>query len=231
MPTAPADRAAAADAILEEIIAAGDVGGEPRRLVTATVASAGDVAEMTVTPPDAPEYTALLPRSRFYPGADLVVGDRHWLAEYPGDPPQLSAVDADIVPAVMAAFVPELRDGTIRVLGVARLPGVRAKVAVASTRDDVDPIAACVGKGANRRAAAVDRLAGERLDFIAWASDRAAYLANALAPATVSRVDIDGGDAVAYAPAHQMAAAVGSGGLNSQLAGQLTGLRVTVAEE
>jgi N utilization substance protein A len=71
-------------------------------------------------------------------------------------------------------------------------------------------------------------LLGERIDVVAWHPDPADYLRAALAPASINKVEIDADEARAYAPGHQMSAAVGGGGLNSQLAGQLVGLRVTV---
>jgi N utilization substance protein A len=72
---------------------------------------------------------------------------------------------------------------------------------------------------------------GERLDVVAWHPDKAEFLRAALAPAAVTRIEIDTEEARAYAPAHQMSAAVGGAGLNSQLAGQLVGLRVTVVPD
>jgi len=71
-------------------------------------------------------------------------------------------------------------------------------------------------------------LLGERIDVVSWHPDQSDFLRSALAPASINRVEITEDEARAYAPGHQMSAAVGGSGLNSQLAGQLVGLRVTV---
>jgi N utilization substance protein A len=129
---------------------------------------------------------------------------------------------------LLDGYVPEVRAGLVRIMGVARAPGVRTKVAVAATDANVDPVASCVGRSANRVRAIGQLLGGERVDIIPWHPDTAKLLANALAPAAVSRIEIHNDKAVAVAPAHQMSAAVGGGGLNAALAGQLVNLKVFV---
>lgn len=203
-------------------------------VVTATVASATrDVALLRTsgTGVSAP-VDAVMPVTEFYPNERWKAGDTYHLLQLGAGPrPVLSAVRDELLVALLDGISPEVRSGAVRVMGVARQPGVRAKVAVAATEPGVDPIAACVGKGANRVRLLGRLLHGERVDIIAWHPEPETYLRNALAPAAVSGVDIDGDRATAYAPPHLMSAAVGGGGLNSQLAGQLVGLIVTIAPE
>lgn len=148
-----------------------------------------------------------------------------------GTPVVLSLTHPTLVAALMAGAVPELRTGQLQVLGVSRLPGVRAKVAVASASEDLDPVAAVVGRAANRVTFLADKLNGERVDVIPWHEDRAQLLRNAFAPAEITDIAIDGRRAAVSVPAHRMSAAVGRGGLNASLAGRLAGLRVTVVRE
>lgn len=197
------------------------------RVVTATITRAtADVALLRTRD----GVDAVMPVSEFYPDRRWAPGDRfELLVVSDGDRPLLSAVRPELVEALYAGVSPEVRAGQVRVMGVARAPGVRAKVAVAATVAGVDPVAACVGRAANRVQTVSRALGGERLDVVAWNPDRVTFLRNALAPAQVGEVRIDGHTATVHAPAHQMSAAVGGGGLNSALAGQLVGLLVTVA--
>lgn len=197
------------------------------RLETVEVTEVGD--GMSVGRTVAHGQRVLIPHTRFYQTFPPAVDGRYRLTIVERDGHLLaSAVEPQMVASVLSGVVPEVRTGQVRVMGVARVAGVRAKVAVASTDPTVDPIAACVGRRANRRAAVVDELAGERIDFIVFHPEPQVFLANAMAPAEVESVRIDGAEAVVEVAHHQMAAAVGSAGLNGQLAGGLLGIRVFV---
>ena len=198
---------------------------EELRVVTGTItATNGDVA--TVTTRDG--LVALLPSSEFY-AQPFAVGDTYQLLLLGSSPaPVVSTVRPELVTAIYAGLVPELRSGAVRIVSVARAAGVRSKVAVAATQPGVDPVASLVGRDANRVRAMSAILGGERLDIIPFHPDPETYLMNALAPAAVARVTIAGEAATAYAPAHQMSAAVGAAGLNSLLAGQLVGVSVRI---
>lgn len=198
------------------------------RVVTATIRSAtGDVAMVETRD----GITAMLPASEYFPSSPFVVGSEHQLLLMDHSPtPICSAVRPELISAIYAGFTPELRSGAVRIVSVARAAGVRSKVAVAATETGVDPVAALVGREANRVRGVGALLAGERLDIVPFHPDPAIYLTNALAPAAVTRVEISGETAVAFAPPHQMSAAVGAGGLNSQLAGQLLGLQVRIEQ-
>lgn len=149
----------------------------------------------------------------------------------PGSQPTFSVAHLELLEAVFEGLSPEIRNGTVRIMGVSRVPGVRAKVAVASIDKNIDPIRACVGKSANRVAAASKYCNGERIEIVQWSRNIEKYVAASLAPSEPTSVIIDGEDAVVSVPAHQMSAAVGRSGLNSQLAGNLVGLRVQVVPQ
>jgi transcription termination/antitermination protein NusA len=199
---------------------------EELRVVTGHVTSAnGDVAMVRTSD----GLVAMLPSSEFYSTRVLRVGDSYQLLLLGTDPAAVvSAVRPELVTALYEGIAPELRSGAVRIISVARAAGVRSKVAVAATQPGVDPVAALVGREANRVKAVSALLGGERLEIIPYHPVPEVYLANALAPAAVERVEIVGDTATAYTPAHQMSAAVGALGLNSQLAGQLLGLGVRI---
>jgi transcription termination/antitermination protein NusA len=170
---------------------------------------------------------ALLPRAGFYPQRPWKVGER--LVGLLEDPTaarlQVNVIDPRLVEAVLDLFVPELRSGEIRVMGVARAAGVRAKVAVAATVADLDAVRVVVGRNANRVKAAQELL-GDRLEIVAWYPETERYVAAALAPVEPATVELVGGRAVAHVAAHVAAAAQGGGNLNLVLAARLCGVGI-----
>jgi N utilization substance protein A len=173
-----------------------------------------------------------LPKTEFYLNQNFNQGDIVIAQRISMDPkPIFSTNRPEFIKLILPAYIPELRDGTIKIMGLARLPGVRSKIALATTDPEIDPIGAAVGKGQNRVKAVSKAARGERLDFIAWHPDLRIYLANSIAPAAATKVIIDGKNATIFTLKHQMSAAVGAGGLNSQLAGQLTGMKVRVTTD
>jgi N utilization substance protein A len=203
------------------------------RVVTATVTAANaDTATLRFDGPNGPVANAIMPVTEFYPNRRWAVGETYTLLQLDAGPrPLLSAVRPELVEALLIGISPEVRAGTVRVVKVARRAGLRTKIAVAATEAGTDPIAACVGRAHNRVDHLKDALSGEQVDIIAWHPDREVFLRNALQPAAVVDVAIDAEarTAVATAPAHQMSAAVGGGGLNSALAGHLVGVQVRIA--
>jgi N utilization substance protein A len=202
----------------------GDTNVFEQRVTTGVITAAGpDVATVVTRDGD----IASLPSGEFYEGQPFEVG-RSYLMLLGGDPLHATVTDPDLVTAVYAGVTPELRTGTVRIISVARAAGQRTKIAVAATTETVDPVSALVGRDANRVRTVSAMLGGERIDVIQYHPYPVAYLIRALAPATVSRVEIAGQVATVFAPPHQMSAAVGHGGLNAQLAGKLLGLIVRV---
>lgn len=203
------------------------------RVVTATITDVNADAALLTFTRNGVAVVGLMPVTEFLPGRSWEVGQQlSAIVCDDTDRPLLSLTRAELVPALLAGVSPEVRSGAVRVMGVARRPGQRTKIAVAATEAGVDPIAACVGRNHNRVDYLKSALLGEQVDIVAWHSERETFLRNALQPAGVVDVTIDEENrtAVATAPGHQMSAAVGGGGLNSALAGQLVGVMVRIAQ-
>ena len=218
--------------ILADLGLAAPMHFEPKLVCAQIVNASADVALLRVRGPE--PYDAIMTANEYYEGRPFTVGAVLVLEQLSAPPrPTLSAVRPELVAMLLDGPVPEVRSGTVQVMDVARQPGERAKVAVASTEEGVDPVASCVGRGANRVKSVIELLGGERVDVVSWHPDAATYLRNALAPAAVRAVhiDLDRRRAVVVAPAHTMPAAVGNHGLNASLAGRLVGLRVQVVPE
>src|SRR6266852_1975510 len=133
--------------------------------------------------------------------------------------------------------IPEIQEGIVVVKAAAREAGERAKVAVASTKRDVDPIGACVGLRGTRIQVISRELRGEKIDIIEWSHDPATFVARALSPAKVSSVTIGEpdpeGQAAAFVivPDNQLSLAIGKKGQNARLAAKLTGMRIDIKSE
>lgn len=197
------------------------------RVAAATITSVGrDVA--TVELRDGQRL--IMAVTEWWPGRAWQVGDRALgVVVDEGARASFSVTRPELITALADGLIPEVRSGAVRIMDVARAPGIRAKIAVAATVADVDAVAVMVGRAANRVKALARHLDGERLDIITWAPDPLDYARNALAPAQVVNVTRQGDRELhAAAPRHQMAAAVGESGLNSSLAGQLCGFTITI---
>jgi N utilization substance protein A len=129
--------------------------------------------------------------------------------------------------------VPEIAEGIVKIMGVSRDPGFRAKIAVSSTESDVDPVGACVGMKGSRVQNVVQELQGERVDIVPWSPDPAKYAYNALAPAQVSivMVDEEARSLLVIVPNDQLSLAIGRQGQNVRLAAKLLGWRIDVKSE
>jgi transcription antitermination factor NusA-like protein len=129
--------------------------------------------------------------------------------------------------------VPEVYDGIVDIQGVEREPGFRAKIAVSSNDEKVDPVGACVGHRGSRVQAVVDELAGEKIDIVRYREDPKAFLGEALSPAEVSTVELDekAKTAKVVVPEDQLSLAIGKKGQNVRLASRLTGWKIDVVGE
>ena len=123
----------------------------------------------------------------------------------------LSRTDPQFMAELFKMEVPEIYDGIIEIKAVARDPGSRAKIAVISHDNSIDPVGACVGMRGSRVQAVVGELQGEKIDIIPWNSDQATFLVNALQPAEVSKVVIDeeAGKIEVVVPDEQLSLAIG----------------------
>ncbi|MGZ8598722.1 MAG: transcription termination factor NusA [Actinomycetota bacterium] len=129
--------------------------------------------------------------------------------------------------------VPEIEEGIVEIKAVAREPGHRSKIAVASNEPAVDPVGACVGPKGSRVRNVVTELRGEKIDVVPWSADAPSLVANALQPAKVkeARVDPDTQTALVIVPDYQLSLAIGKEGQNARLAARLTGWRIDIKSE
>lgn len=142
----------------------------------------------------------------------------------------VSRTHPDLIRRLFEIEVPEIYDGVVEIKSIAREPGARSKVAVASREANLDPVGACVGPKGSRVRMVVEELRNERVDVIQWSEDPAEYVANALSPAKVSRVLIDAANhyATVVVPDDQLSLAIGKEGQNARLAARLTGWHIDI---
>ncbi len=179
---------------------------------------------------------ALLPKEQQIPREHFRQGDRvEGLiidVRKEGRGPQIiiSRAHPDYMVALFRREVPEVADGTVNIMSVARDPGLRAKVAVLSQDSNVDPVGACVGVRGSRIHNIVQELRGERIDIVLWSPDIATYAANALAPARISKIIVDDEDKTleVVVPDDQLTPAIGKKGQNVKLAAKLLGWKIDI---
>ncbi|MCM8599970.1 MAG: transcription termination factor NusA [Candidatus Accumulibacter sp.] len=182
---------------------------------------------------------ALLPRDQMIPRENLRIGDRvkAYLLRIDRSPrgPQLilSRTAPEFIIQLFALEVPEVDDGLLEIKAAARDPGMRAKIAVKSNDQRIDPIGTCVGMRGSRVTAVTNELAGERVDIVLWSADPAQFVVGALAPAEVSSIIVDeekhSMDVVV--DDQNLAIAIGRGGQNVRLASELTGWTINLMTE
>jgi N utilization substance protein A len=145
----------------------------------------------------------------------------------------LSRAAEGLVQRLLEFEVPEIQDGIVEIMAIAREAGSRTKVAVRSNRSEIDPIGACLGPKSSRIANVSDELRGEKIDVIRWENDPVAFIMNALQPAKVLSVELfeDDGVALVVVPDYQLSLAIGREGQNVRLAARLTGWRLDIASE
>jgi transcription termination/antitermination protein NusA len=179
---------------------------------------------------------AMLPRDQMIPKENLRIGDRVracvWKIDRANRGPQLllSRTAPEFLVRLFELEVPELEDGLLEIKSAARDPGSRAKIAVHSKDQRIDPIGTCVGMRGSRVQAVTSELAGERVDIILWAPDPAQFVINALAPAEVNkiRVDEEAHSMDIVVDEENLAQAIGRNGQNVRLASELTGWELNI---
>ncbi|HUG73008.1 MAG TPA: transcription termination factor NusA, partial [Steroidobacteraceae bacterium] len=182
---------------------------------------------------------AFIPRTDLIPREALKTQDRvkAWLKEVRSEQrgPQLfmSRTAPEFLIELFKLEVPEVGQGTIEILGAARDPGVRAKIAVRSHEPRIDPVGACVGMRGSRVQAVSNEIAGERVDIIPWDENPAQFVINAMSPAEVQSIVVDeDSHSMDIAVAEdKLSQAIGRGGQNIRLASQLTGWELNVMTE
>ncbi len=145
----------------------------------------------------------------------------------------LSRSDPRMILKLFEQEVPEVYEGVVSILSVAREPGFRTKIAVRSRDRDVDPVGACVGMKGSRVQSVVQELRGERIDIIAWDEDPAKFVCNALQPAEIIRVLVNESEKTmeVIVPEEQLLLAIGKKGQNVKLASKLVGWNIDVRAE
>ena len=145
----------------------------------------------------------------------------------------LSRTHKSFLARLLEGEVPEINDGLISIKEIARMPGERAKVAVESYDDRIDPVGACVGVKGSRVHGIVRELCNENIDVINYTTNTKLYIQRALSPAKVSSINIDEANkkAEVYLKPEEVSLAIGRGGLNIKLASMLTGYTIDVFRE
>lgn len=182
---------------------------------------------------------ALLPREQMIPKENLRSGDRvrAYLTRIERNVrgPQLilSRISPEFIINLFELEVPEIEEGLLEIKAAARDPGSRAKIAVKSNDQRLDPVGTCVGMRGSRVQAVTAELAGERVDIVLWSMDPAQFVINAMAPAEVTRISIDEDEHSmdVVVAEDQLALAIGRGGQNVRLASQLTGWELNLMTE
>lgn len=182
---------------------------------------------------------AILPRQEQIPGEKYRVGQRIRVFIYDvnrtnrGPQIQVSRTHTEMLRRLLELEVPEIKNGTVEIRGIAREPGARSKVAVSATQLGVDPVGACVGMRGMRIQNIVNELSGEKIDIVQWSPEESQFVANALSPAKVINVfldedNADGKTAIVVVPDKQLSLAIGKEGQNARLSAKLTGWRIDI---
>jgi N utilization substance protein A len=188
---------------------------------------------------DLGKVEALLPQGEQVPSEPLRHGERlkAYITEVrrgtKGPQIVVSRTHPGLLRALFAMEVPEIDEGIVEIMAVAREPGHRSKIAVASNEPAVDPVGACVGPKGSRVRMVVNELRGEKIDVVPWSDESATFVANALQPAKVKEVTVDPETqtALVIVPDYQLSLAIGREGQNARLAARLTGWRIDIKSE
>ncbi|HEX6286955.1 MAG TPA: transcription termination factor NusA [Acidimicrobiia bacterium] len=188
---------------------------------------------------DLGDAEAILPGSERIPFERLDRGNRvkalilEVRNETKGSQIVVSRSHPDLVRRLLELEVPELTDGTVEIVNIAREPGHRTKIAVISHDPNVDPKGACVGARGSRVRQVVNELRGEKVDVVQWREDVSQFIAEALGPAKVKEVHIDEEEKTAdvIVSEHQLSLAIGKEGQNARLAARLSGYKVDIRSD
>ena len=222
---------------LEDEAIMGDFKGREGDVVAGVIQQSPDPRHVTV---DFGTVEGILPLAEQVPGEKYVHGERLrcFVVSVRRGPkgPQigLSRTHPNLVRKLFALEVPELVDGSVEIVAVAREAGHRTKIAVRSTVPGVNPKGACIGPMGNRVRGVMSELAGEKIDIIDWSDDPATFGGNALSPSkvvSVSVLDARTRTARVIVPDFQLSLAIGKEGQNARLAARLTGWRIDIRSD
>jgi N utilization substance protein A len=171
----------------------------------------------------------LVPSEHYRPGQRLRVLVREVERGQRGPQIIVSRAHKDLIRRLFELEVPEIANGIVVIRGIAREPGYRTKVSVEARQAGVDPVGSCVGLRGVRIQNIVNELHGEKIDVVPWNADSRAFIAQALSPAQVTRVEIiEEKSALVVVPDQQLSLAIGREGQNARLAAKLTGWRIDI---
>ena len=202
-------------------------------IVSGTVSAIGSHRDIYVT---VGKVEMILPGKERIPTEDFQVGDPIRAIVLRVDPEKspsvvISRASGKFVEALFRLEVSEIADGVVEIMGVSRDPGYRAKLAVRTANENVDPVGACVGQRGSRVRTIVNELSGEKIDIVRWNEDIRKYVEQALAPAKLESIEVDPvqpNTVHVVAPADQYSLAIGKRGQNVRLTTKLTGWHVEV---
>ena len=186
------------------------------------------------------DMTTLLPKKEILPNDKFRKNDKIRVyvveVEFKAKWPKVyvSRTNTGLINRLFEYEIPEIKDGTIEVMGISRDPGDRSKIGVKSNDSKVDPIGACVGEGGVRIKNIVSALSGEKIDLFRWSDNERDLIANSLQPAdvvAVTRVNPRDKSALAIVPDNQLSLAIGKLGQNVKLAVQATGWSIDIKSE
>ena len=182
---------------------------------------------------------ALLPTQELIPGETFKIGER--IKAYitkvekslKGPQVFISRTHPGLVKRLFELEVPEIYEGIIEIVSVAREAGSRTKMAVMTKMENIDPVGSCVGQKGTRVQNIINELRGEKIDIIEWSPNYAQYIASALNPAEVLAVDVKEEEKTAkvVVPDNQLSLAIGKEGQNARLAARLTGFKIDIKSE
>lgn len=158
------------------------------------------------------------------------LGDTHTKGETSRPSIVVSRTHPNLIKALFENEVPEIYDGLVEIVSVAREPGARSKIAVVSKEPNLDPVGACVGPKGSRVRMVVEELHSERVDVIQYEEDPVKFITNALSPAKIISVTLDeeGKTATVLVSDDQLSLAIGKEGQNARLAARLTGWSIDI---
>jgi N utilization substance protein A len=222
---------------VEDELTLGEYAGREGDIVAGVIQQGKDPRTVLV---DLGKLEAVLPPAEQVPGERYVHGERircyvlHVRKGHRGPSVTLSRTHPNLVKKLFALEVPEVAEGAVEIVAIAREAGHRTKIAVRSHQPGVNAKGACIGPMGSRVRNVMSELHGEKIDIVDYSDDPAGFVANALSPARVNRVqviDAQAREAQVTVPDYQLSLAIGKEGQNARLAARLTGWRIDIRSD
>lgn len=174
-----------------------------------------------------------MPNEKYIPGENIKVYVNKVEQTTKGPQIFVSRTHPNLLKRLFEREVPEIYDGTVEIMSVAREAGERSKISVHAENPDIDPVGSCVGARGARVEAVVNELSGEKIDIVLWNAQPEIFVKNALSPSQVIDVQVDeeNKSTVVTVPHHQLSLAIGKRGQNARLAAKLTGFKIDIKSD